>query len=99
VLGLKGDTILVQDHDASAVTVDEREIVLSVRVGSYFDFNRIGSQIWRMLAAPCRVDQILEVLSQTHDVEIDKMKRDVTLFIEKLIDSSLVRIIVPGDHS
>lgn len=90
------DTILVQDDEASVVMLDERAIVVGIRAGSYFDFNKIGSEIWRMLAKPCSVGQIFETLFQAHDVEMDVMKRDVTAFLHMLINNRLVRVIGPG---
>ena len=44
-------------------------VVLSIRAGSYFDFNRVGSEIWAMLAEPRRVAGILDALAQNYDVD------------------------------
>jgi hypothetical protein len=92
------DTVLVQDEKVFARTLHERTIVLGIRRGSYFDFNRIGSEIWKMLAEPCRVDQLLEVLCVTHNVNMGLVKRDVTTFLQTLLDHHLVRAIRPGDR-
>jgi hypothetical protein len=90
------DTILVQDSEPIPATVDEEVVVLSVRAGAYFGFNRVGTEIWNMLTEPRRVGQILDSLSQAHDVDADTMTRDVTRFLQDLIERRLVRVIDPG---
>ena len=63
------DNILVRDGKLAATDVDGRAVVLSLDAGAYFDFNDIASQIWRMLAEPCRVDEIFRSLSEQHGVD------------------------------
>src|SRR5262245_42955121 len=60
------DTILVRDGEPISATVNEDVVVLSMRAGSYFGFNRVGSEIWNTLSEPRRVDQIFDALSQSY---------------------------------
>jgi hypothetical protein len=87
------DTVLVRDSEPLPTTVDEEVIVLSVRAGAYFGFNRIGSEIWNMLSEPRRVGEILDTLAQSHEVDLDTMTRDVTQFLQTLIERRLVRVV------
>jgi len=87
------DTVLVRDSEPMPTTVDDEVVVLSVRAGAYFGFNRIGSEIWNMLAEPRRVGQILDTLAQSHEVDLDTMTRDVTQFLQTLIERRLVRVV------
>ena len=87
------DSILVQDQEPSAADFDEGTVVLSVRAGAYFGFNRVASEIWRMLVAPCRVGQIFDALLKCHDVQLDAVARDVTPFLQTLVEHRLVRVI------
>ena len=63
------DSILVQDKEPTAADLDGGAVVLSVRAGAYFGFNQVASEIWTMLAEPCRVGQIFDSLSERHDVD------------------------------
>ena len=47
-----------------------------------------------MLSTPCRVDDILQKLSEHHDVNIEIMTRDVMNFLQSLVTQRLVRIVV-----
>ena len=90
------DTVLVQDNEPIPATVDEEVVLLSVRAGNYFGFNRVGTEIWNMLTEPRQVGDILASLAKSHDVDTDTMARDVTQFLRTLIDRGLVRVIDPG---
>jgi len=90
------DSVLVQDKEPSAADLDGAAVVLSVRAGAYFSFNDVATEIWNMLIAPCSVGRIFEELSQSHDVDSQTLARDVTPFLQTLIDNGLVRQVDSG---
>lgn len=83
------DSILVQDQEPAAADVGGRIVVLSLRAGSYFDFNLVATEIWHMLAQPCRVSEIFNCLSRRHDVDAETLARDVTPFLQSLVTHRL----------
>lgn len=91
------DCVLVQDKEPAAADLDGSVVVLSVRAGSYFGFNTVATEIWNMLAEPCRVGQIFDALTQRHDVDTETLARDVTPFLQTLVENRLVRVIDPGE--
>ena len=95
-MAIKADTLVVQDYDGICSVVDEQVIMLNVRTGSYFTLNRIGSEIWQMLAEPRRVSEIFDALSRLHDVEQITMSRDVVAFLEAMINHRLLRVVDCG---
>jgi hypothetical protein len=90
------DTVLVQDNEPIPATVDEEVVLLSVRAGNYFGFNRVGTEIWNMLTEPRRVGDIFDALAKEHDVDADTMTRDVSQFLQTLIDRGLVKVVSAG---
>lgn len=90
------DTILVQESEPISATVQENLVLLSIRAGAYFRFNRMGAQIWKMLVEPRRVGEIFDVLAQTHDdIDVDTMTHDVGEFLDALLKRHLVRVVNP----
>jgi hypothetical protein len=81
----------------SAAEVDGRFVVLSLQAASYFDFNKVASEIWGLLSRPRRIDEILQELSQHHDVDIEVMTPDVMTFLQSLVAQNLVRIVTVED--
>jgi Coenzyme PQQ synthesis protein D (PqqD) len=90
------DSILVRDQEPSAAELDDGTVVLSVRAGAYFGFNRVASEIWSLLAEPRRVDQIFDALLKRHDIDADTLACDVTPFLQTLLEHRLVRLIDRG---
>lgn len=87
------DSVLVQDKEPKAADLDDGVVVLSVRAGAYFGFNRVAGEIWAMLAEPCRVGEIFGVLVEEHDVDAETVARDVTPFLQTLVEQGLVRFV------
>ena len=87
------DSVLVQASEPRAADLDGRVVVLSERAGSYFGFNRVASEIWSMLAEPCRVGRIFDSLAERHDVNPQTVIRDVTPFLQTLVEQKLVRVV------
>lgn len=96
-MNLTVNSVLVQEIGLSATEVDGRVVVLSLQAASYFDFNKVASEIWGMLSSPHRVADILQKLSQHHDVDIEIMTRDVMSFLQSLVTQRLVRIVAVED--
>ncbi|HEY7231084.1 MAG TPA: PqqD family protein [Pseudolabrys sp.] len=96
-MSLTAESIIVQETGLSAAEIDGRTVILSLDAGSYFDFNRVATEIWSMLREPCRVAEILQKLSQCHDVAAEVLSRDVMTFLQSLISQRLVRVIVVED--
>ena len=91
------NSVLVQETALSATEVDGRVVVLSLQAASYFDFNKVASEIWGMLSSPRRVEDILQNLSRHRDVDIEIMTRDVMTFLQSLVTQRLVRIVAVED--
>jgi hypothetical protein len=91
-LALSPDTVLERDDEPVATVMHDGSIVvLSIRAGSYFDFNRVGGEIWNMLAEPKCVADVLDALAKNYDIGRDAMARDVLAFLQALIDARLIR--------
>ena len=87
------DSMLIQENEPTAVEIGGRMVILSVRAGSYFDLNRVATEIWCMLTQPCRVSEIFHSLSQLHDVDAETLAGDVMPFLQTLVTNRLVRVI------
>jgi hypothetical protein len=93
------DSVLIQNGGHSAADLDGGVVVLGLRAGYCFGFNRVASEIWHMLAEPRRVGEILDSLSERHDVDRATLVRDVTPFLQTLVAYRLVRVIDPDEES
>ena len=93
------ESILVQDKEPAGANLEGGHVLLSVRAGAYFSLNPMASEIWQMLAKPCPVAEIFAFLSDGYDVDEQTIARDVTPFLQTLVDDGLVRMIDPQNKS
>jgi coenzyme PQQ synthesis protein D (PqqD) len=93
------ESILVQDNEPVGADLEGGHVLLSVRAGAYFNFNHVASEIWEMLAEPCPVGKIFASLSGGYDVDAQTIARDVTPFLQSLVNNRLVRVIDPRKKS
>jgi len=95
-LHLTIESVLVQDTEPKTAALDQGVVVLSVRAGSYFGFNDVAGDIWTMLAEPRSVGQIFDALTLSHDVDASTLARDVTPFLQTLVERGLARLVEPS---
>lgn len=96
-MGVTIDSVLVRCKDLSAADVDGCVVVLSQDSSSYFDFNHVATEIWDMLAKPCRVNEVFSSLSKQYDVDAETLVSDVTPFLQTLVEERLIRTVAPEE--
>ena len=92
---MTADTILVRDGEPASVHFDNDVVLLSIASGAYFSLNAAGSQIWSMLVRPCQVEEIFAAFAEEYDIDRDTMTKDVTNFLDALLERRLVRVVHP----
>lgn len=85
------DSILVRDTGLATADLDGQAVILSLQAGAYLSLNEVASEIWQLLSEPCRVGEIFDALSRTHDVDEATLSRDVLPFLQGLIDRRLAK--------
>lgn len=71
---------------------EKKEVVtvLLISSGNYFEFNPVGSAIWRGLAKGVAVDAIIDQLAATYDTTREQLAIDVHGLIVKMIAAGLL---------
>ena len=70
--------------------VDGLVVILLVSSGSFFELNKIGSEIWRMVAQEKELDKIADNLLKTYDVSRAKLLSDIQAFAKKMISDGML---------
>lgn len=90
------DSVLVRDRSLATADLDGQIVILSVAGGAYIGLNEVASEIWQKLSEPCRVGEIFDALSQSHEVDVATLSRDVMPFLQDLLDRQLAIHVEPG---
>ncbi len=71
--------------------IDGKVVVLLISSGTFCELNKIGSIIWKLLAAGNNTDSIIAQIAATHDISGTQLSTDVHEFMKNMIAQGLVR--------
>jgi hypothetical protein len=65
-------------------------VLLNMENGDYFSLNPIGTEIFEGIADGKSIDQIIQFLLLTYEVEYEKLKSDVESLVEGMINKNIL---------
>jgi Coenzyme PQQ synthesis protein D (PqqD) len=85
--------VVKRDDKPICTTIDEEVVMLSPQAQSYFGLGVVGSAIWNEIERPRRVDELCAILQQEFDIDSDTCQRQVTEFINDLVERGLAHVL------
>jgi hypothetical protein len=91
------DEVLVRSQAVVARVVAGETLIVPVRakvgdLASIYSFNGTGSLIWKLLASPRTVAQLVTAVALEYEVEWAQAERDVTNFVSEMKSVGLVEV-------
>lgn len=74
-----------------AAELDGELVLLDTRTGVYYGLNRVGADIWRLLAQGYPTEAIARHLLENYEVDAGTVERDLTGFIAGLLTCGLAQ--------
>lgn len=71
---------------------DDSVVMMDVDLASYFGLEDVGASVWKLLAAPHTIDQLVHKLTEIYEVEPDVCRRETSEFVEALLEQRLLAI-------
>jgi hypothetical protein len=87
---ITGRKVLVSEAVVSA-ELDDEAVLLNVQTGTYFGLDAVGTRIWKLLEQGATQEQICEHMLDEYEVEPDRLRSDVSQFLELMADKGLTR--------
>lgn len=84
-------TILTRSSETIATEVDGEIVLISIEDGKYYGMDLVGSEIWRRLDNPKRVDALVAELTAHFDGDPAAIEADTYSFLTRLSDNGLLR--------
>lgn len=75
--------------DVIAADMGGETVMVSVSSGKYFGLSGIAPIVWELLAVPISVEELVESICQSHDVDEATCRRDCDVFLDDLIHKGL----------
>lgn len=79
------DTVFAQE-------VDGEMVLLDMESENYFGLDEVGTAIWHAMQENETLQEVLESLLEQYEVEAEVLERDLSDFVEKLLESGLVEV-------
>ena len=79
------DTVFAQE-------VDGEMVLLDMESENYFGLDEVGTAIWQAMQEDGLLQNVLETLLEQYDVEEEVLKKDLSDFVEKLVESGLLEV-------
>lgn len=82
---------LIQRNPAQVFTeIDGEVVMLSVKKESYFSLNEVGSLIWKEVADPCTMDDLVHRLMKAYEVTAEQCRKEMEPFLHQLVDADII---------
>jgi hypothetical protein len=85
-------TIVIRCDGLIEAEIDNEIVALNIKNGMCYGLNRVGSQIWRMLAAPIRITDVCATLVTEYEIDPGVCERQVLDLLEELRAERLIGI-------
>jgi len=82
--------VVVSDEQVHTSLGDEA-VILGLQDGVYYGLDAVGARVWSLLAAPRRVSEIVDLVTEEVEVGRERCEQDVLTLLGELADSRLIR--------
>jgi hypothetical protein len=72
--------------------LDGEFVMLDPDSGNYYGLNEVGSAVWRLIASPRRLDEVVAHVCATFEVAPDRCRADVEHLVSELANRQLVTV-------
>ena len=79
------DTVFAQE-------VDDEMVILDMESENYFGLDEVGTSIWHAMQEYGTLQEVFDALLEQYDVEPEILEKDLSDFVEKLLESGLVEV-------
>ena len=84
------DAHIARAEGLVASDVNGEVVILSIEVGHFFHLNATASRIWNLLDAPMTLAALSAAMRERFTVGADDCRRDVTEFVQGMLDKGLL---------
>lgn len=82
--------ILARGNDYVFNEIDGEVVMMNIETGAYASMNDTGKTIWNLLEQPVSINVVIDTLVKEYNVSKEQCEKDITPFIEKMIEQKIV---------
>jgi hypothetical protein len=83
---------IVRSGNPVETSVGSEVVLMTLDSGLCLGLGETGSEVWRLLEKPTRLEPVLDALSQSYEAPPGVMERDVVELLEEMLDRGLIEV-------
>ncbi len=69
---------------------EDEIVVINLEQGTYYNFDKVGVDIWQLIEKNCSQGQIVEIITRKYNINSVQAEKDIPNFISKLKEENLI---------
>ena len=86
------NSIVTQKEGNIVSDMDGEKVMLSITNGKYYNLGQVGGDIWILINEPISVQQVIEAMQASYDVDANECAEQVTTFLKQLVEEDLIQV-------
>ena len=91
-MGFSFDMRASVDPNVMIRTIGEESVILDLNTERYLGLDAIGTRMWSAIVEAPTIELAYLALLDEYDVEPDRLKDEVQVFLQKLVDNGLIQL-------
>jgi len=91
-MSLSRQSVVTVTSDQVSCNLGAEAAILNTKHGIYYGLDPIGTEVWKLLQTPRKIEHIEEFLLQEYDVEPERCQRDLLTLLEELLGAGLIEV-------
>lgn len=89
---MDGDTVIAVADRVVGTELDGEFVMLDPDSGNYYGLNEVGSAVWRFLASPRRLDEVVAHVCDGFEVTPERCRADLDRLFTELVARRLITV-------
>lgn len=85
------DMMISQTGNALSTEIDGEAVLIGLESGRYFGLDSIGTEIWKRIEQPCRLDRLCADLAEAFEGDPAVIAAETRAFLALLVERDLAR--------
>jgi hypothetical protein len=82
--------VVVRSNTFIDAEIDNEIVALNIERGTCYGLNRVGSRVWKLLAAPVQISELCGILVHEYNVDLGVCETQIIDFLEELRSEGLI---------
>lgn len=86
------NSIVTQKEGNIVSDMDGEKVMLSIANGKYYNLGQVGGDIWTLINEPISVQEVIQAMQASYDVDANECAEQVTSFLKQLVEEDLIQV-------